>query len=365
MTPPNLQHYEDWDLFALELLDPQEAGEMSAHLVSGCDTCSAQYQAAKALLAGLATLSPDEQLPPGAEARLRQRLAGERAPATIPLPPNPAARRWNFWNVVPWVFAAAGLLVAVGLGLNLNHTNRELHEQQRQNAEFASRLQQQPITAIPDSGAQLPPTSNLDSQNLLEQLRRDLQTTQAAKAAVDQQLKDAQAQIAKAQNQIQELDASLKDADARRTKAEDALAASQLQLASVRAEAGKLARASGQDAQIANLLESAKLSQLDLKPAGSAQAFARVFWQDDRGLLLVARDLPQLPADGSFQLWFYRNDASTLVNVGVLQLENPGTGVLFVPPGPALRSMAGALVTEESEPRSVSTPGIEILKVKP
>jgi hypothetical protein len=362
MNPENRVHYEDWDMFALELLTPQEASEMAAHLASGCASCTEQYLAAKALLAGLATLSPDEPLPAGAEARLRQRLEGELA--KLPQALAASAPRGTFWATAGWMLAAAVLLAAVSLGMGLLRTRQELREAELQNSQYQSRLQTS-IPSAPVQGGEAVSSETTVLKNTVEQLRQQLRAEQAAKAAVDQQLQAAHLQVQEAQGQVQKLDASLKDAEARRTRAEEALTSAHLQLAKVEADASRLGRASAQTAQIANLLESPALSQLDLKPAGSAQAFGRVFWQDDRGLLLVARDLPAIPEDGSFQLWFYSKDGPSPVNVGVLQLEKPGNGVLFVPPGPALNAMSGALLTEESDLRSVTAPGKEILKVKP
>lgn len=83
MNANGRNHYEDWDLFALGVLDDQEERDMSAHLSSGCEDCARLYLAAKALLAGMATLSPDEPLPPGAEMRMRTRMGVAGPPATF------------------------------------------------------------------------------------------------------------------------------------------------------------------------------------------------------------------------------------------------------------------------------------------
>jgi hypothetical protein len=79
----------------------------------------------------------------------------------------------------------------------------------------------------------------------------------------------------------------------------------------------------------------------------------------------VARNLPPISPRGSFQLWFYRKGTPEYVNVGVVQVDSSGDGLLFVPPGPALVSMTGALLTEESGNTRASAPGEELLKIKP
>ncbi|MGA2098348.1 MAG: anti-sigma factor [Candidatus Acidiferrum sp.] len=364
MTPNNRNHYEDWDQFALGALEKEAEREMAAHLASGCEICQQDFQAAQAVVAGLATLSPDEPLPEGAEMRMRKRLgfAGEgwtKAPAPI----SSAVGR-KMWTVVPWALAAACLVAAVGLGVSLSHKQRELQDQAQQNAAERLRLQEQLQVSSKTSGDTRGAQAT-ELQNTIKGLRQELQAAQAAKLEADQELKAARAQVTDAQARVKELDANLKEAEAGRSRAEEALSGAHLQLARAQADSSRLAEITTQNDRMIALLESSGLSQLDLKPAGSAQASARVFWQDDRGLLLVARDLPALPENGSYQLWFYRKGTLSAVNVGVVQLQRSGTGLLFVPPGPALLAMTGALVTKESESGSVLTPGQEILKVKP
>jgi len=368
MTSDGRKHYEDWDLFALGALDGEEQREMAAHLASGCDDCMQLYLSAEAVVAGLATLSPDVQLPPEAETRLKTRLAAAGAGVTEtarPAPTSPAGI-WGFWNAAPWALAAACLLATIWLGVSLHNTANELREQQRQNAEYRSRQQQQQQPPVsPNPAGKITSAQAAELRNTIEALKRDLENARSEKLAAEQELKTAQAKLEQAQTRLAEMNASLTQSEARRAEAEQSLTSAHLQLAKAEADASKLAQASAQNDQIIALLQAAPLSQLDLKPVAGVRASARVFWQNDRGLLLVARDLPRLPEHGSFQLWFYRQGSPGVVNVGTLRVENSGSGLLFVPPGPALLAMSGALVTQEPESISASTPGEEILKIKP
>jgi hypothetical protein len=366
MTSDGRKHYEDWDLFALGALDREEQQEMAAHLASGCDDCMQLYLSAEVVVAGLATLSPDVQLPPEAETRLKKRLAAAGAGAAEPARPEPAspAGIWGFWNAAPWALAAACLVAAIWLGVNLHNTANELREQQRQNVEYQLRQQQQPPVS-PNPAGEITSAQAAELRNNIEALKRDLENARSEKLAAEQELKTAQAKLEQAQTRLAEMNASLTQSEARRAEAEQSLASAHLQLAKAEADANKLAQTSAQNDQIIALLQAAPLSQLDLKPVAGVRASARVFWQNDRGLLLVARDLPRLPEHASFQLWFYRQGSPGVVNVGTLRVENSGSGLLFVPPGPALLAMSGALVTEEPESSSASTPGEEILKIKP
>jgi anti-sigma-K factor RskA len=364
MTPGNRNHYEDWDLFALGVLDDAEQRDMAAHLASGCDECMQRYISAQALVAGLASLNPDAQLPPGAELRLRKRLESSAAPVGGRDERVPAASVWGIRTLAPWAVAAICLLAAIGFAVGLRDSRKELREHERQSSEYEAQLRRQ-APPSPGSASEVTPAQVTELENTIERLKRELAAAHLARVAAEQEVKAVKAQLADAQGRNREMDASLREAEERRSKAEESLASAHLQLAKAQADAGKLAQASAQNDQIIALLESAPLSQLDLKPAGSARASARVFWQNDRGLLLVARDLPSLAQNGSYQLWFYRQGKPDLVNVGVLQLGNSGDGLLFVPPGPALLAMSGALVTAESGSGIASQPGEEILKVKP
>jgi hypothetical protein len=364
MTPNGRNHFEDWDLFALGVLDDPEQRAMAEHLASGCEDCTRLFLAAEAGVAGLATLSPDEPLPPGAGIRMRKRL--ESAGALSATPTAQISRRVpsRAWTVAPWVLAAACLLVAIAFGVNLARTRYKVRKLEQQNADYIEHTQHETLVT-PGNSAEVTSAQVAELRITIEGLQRDLKTARAATLVAEQDVKAAQTQLAEAQAQVRKLDASMKDADARRAKAEDALSSAHLQLAKAQSDVDTLAQVARQNDQIVRLLESAPLNQLDLKPAGTVQASARVFWQDDQGLLLVARDLPRLPQHGSFQLWFYRKGTPEIVNVGVVQLGASGNGWLFVPPGPALVSMTGALLTEEPGTTTTATPGEEILKVKP
>ena len=361
MTPNGQNHYEDWELFALGAVEAQEQREMTAHLASGCESCARDYLAAQAVVAGLATMSPEENLPAGSEARMRERLGFVRESAGTPALESP---RRKFWSILPWALAAACLVAVVGLSVGLLRMKSDLEDVRQRNVANEPRSPQQPPTSPnPHNGVTAEQVADL--QKTIEGLRQELQATKAAKAQADQEVKDAKASLAEAQDHVKALNASLKDAEGRRLKAEEELSGAHLQLAKAEADQIRLSRRSAQNDQILTVLDSAGLSQLDLKPTGSAQASARVFWQDDRGLLLVAQNLPPLSAEGSYQLWFYQKGTPSVVNVGVVEMDRGDTGLLFVPPGPALLGMTGALLTEEPKTTSASSPGKEILKVKP
>jgi hypothetical protein len=347
------QHYDGWDLFAIGALDESERAAMASHLASGCEECQRAYSAALAVVAGLASLSPEEQLPPGAEARLRQRLTeGGQSVSTSSPAVHPVAKKWPIPLIAAWSVAAALLILVAVLGVRLKNTEDQLAAQRRSNAADISRLQQDQARDA--------------QENAAAALRAALASAEAARIQAEQQRKNAELQVSQLQARVQDLETQLKSAAADKDRLDQALQQAHLQLAKAEGDASIMRQIAAQNDQITTLLQAVPLSQADLKPADGAKASARVFWQDDLGLLLVARDLPPLPQGKSFQLWFYEKDPSSApVNVGVIQTASSGRGLLFVPPSPALRRMTGALITEETQEQGVSAPGKEILKVKP
>jgi len=335
MNPAVDRHYEDWDLFALGTLDEAEMRAMAAHLASGCDRCAQQSLSAQAFVAGMATLGPDESLPAGAEARFLQRLDRQAPARAVSEEPRPRKPKFSVWGLAPWALAAVCAILALAMAISLQRTRHEL-DQARQTSSQSGAQQK---------AAQSQPSTD---QARIAALQIEVNALQAAKAASNQELKTTQDQLIRTQLQARALAANLRQA--------------QLQVALFQRE--KSTRPGFND-QVIALLQSAPLSQLDLKPTAGTEASARVFWKDDSGLLLVARELPPLQPDGSFQLWFYQKGTGKPVNVGEVQVDRSGGGLLFVPPGPALSSMAGALLTAEPASAIAASPGKEILRVGP
>ena len=317
MNSQTERHFENWDLFALGSLDEQEMNAMADHLASGCSKCASELASAQAMLAGIAATIDEVPVPEGAEHRLRQRLISDQPASTPAITLKRRYEKRTFPQRIPWLVTAACLLAVVALSISLARTRRQL-------------LQANPI-------------SYQNRIATLEQQVKDLEQTDAIHR---NSLKTAQERLAEAQSRVHELEMNL----------------NQVKLQVLRFEQERRVPSALNDRVIA-LLQSAPLSQLDLKPTAGVHASARLLWKDDQGLLLVARDLPPVP-NGSLQLWFARKNGAP-VNVGVLEVDRSGAGILFVPPGTALNSMAGAMVTAQVGQEPVSEPGKEILKALP
>lgn len=361
MIPENCSQHQDWELYALGVLEGDEQRDMEAHLAFGCETCKSAYLSTQAIVSALASTAPEVELSPHSEMLFRQRLEGKPF-AVLPMPEQRA--RWDFRTFAAWLAAAACLFTAVGLALSRLDLARELAEQKRVTAAFQQELLY--VSKTNPSGTS-PPDPKGDPAELrrtIEKLRIQFKAADAARLIAEQKLATVQAKLATAQERVHVLDASMKDAEAHSQKAETALADLQMQTTRLQEDAARFQQISAENERITALLDAGSLSQLDLKPVGNAHATARVYWQNDRGLLLVARSLPLLPEHASFQLWFYRHGTTDLVHVGTLTVGRSGDGLVYVPPGPALLAMSGALVTIQPQAGG-SAPGQEILRIKP
>jgi hypothetical protein len=376
MTQYCAAHREDWELFALGSLDTAQLEEMAAHLESGCTDCARLYMEAEAVVSALGTLPLSVEPSPDVEerlaARLRASLAGDSFGRKADFDAGDAEprRAWNFWNVIPWVAAVALLILAVGLGREYLIANQELLRDRMDLSGLRQKLQEfqggKPQPTTPTA----PPESTQEVADLhatIDQLRRSLDEANAQKASAERETARLQTDLTAATLRAAALEKSVKDSEERRVKSEVDASTIRLQLAKAQDDAHRLGLLSAENDQMVRLLESTSLHQLPLKPVNAlaGEANARVVWDDDRGLMLLANNLPELPDKRVFQLWILRKGTPSIVSAGVVQVDSRGRGTVFVPPGADLNAMAGVVVTDEPAGGSVSSRGSQVLLGKP
>ena len=369
MTEFCTKHREDWELFALGSLSDAEQAEMSAHLRSGCADCAKLYMEAQTMVVALGTLPEPVEPSPDVEKMLAERLRMDGASNLdktvnpVMIREFPQKRQWNFWTIAPW--ALATIFFALFLVAERAYLNAQ--------KDWLDARQLNPVTnhivREPHSSAETPANSanDQDLQSTIEQLRQQLDSA-------NQQIADAQRESARLQTdlkaadlQITALQNSVKESEERRVKAEANAAAIQLQLSKAQDDAHRAGSLAAQNLQLVKLLESPQLHQLPLKvvsPLGG-DANARVVWDDDRGLILVAHNLPDLPDNRVYQLWILRNGTPSIASAGLVQVDARGRGLAYVPPGDDLNNMAGVVVTDEPPGGSTSSRGSQVLLGKP
>ena len=110
---------DDYELYAMGLLDEPGRAELDAHLRREGDPCIAGVQKARELVSSIATTAPEVHAP----ARLRKKVAG--------LVVGDEGRRWS-WAPV-WIAVAAGLaLVTIWLGISRRDLERTIADFERQ-----------------------------------------------------------------------------------------------------------------------------------------------------------------------------------------------------------------------------------------
>lgn len=366
---------EDWELYALGSLDEEQQREMNAHLLSGCRECAQRYSEAQAAVSAMARLAPQVKPSARVEAKLRERLRMDLAPVREP--------RRGFWTFAPWALAAACLLAVAWLGMQWKSAELRAGQAQgtiqRLNEQALQAAQPAPPNQVSNSN---PPVQPAADARKLEQLRqeserrqqelaarvddlmRQVQDAQSAKAQTEHELANLHAQLAAAQQSSDALEKQLREA-----KAQDAGRDSQqvlmlkAELAKSQAQARNLSAAAASGERLRDLLQAGNLQQVDLRGVdpGAGKATARAIYSPQGGLLLVANSLPELSNRKCYQLWIVRQGDPAILSAGLVQLENDGRGFLYAPPSAELRQLTALAITDEPAGGSVSARGHKLL----
>jgi len=367
---------EDWELYALGCLDEEQQQAMTAHLVSGCHECGQRYGEAQAAVSAMASLAPQVKPSARVEGKLRERLRMDLAPVREP------GRR--FWTLAPWALAAACLLAVIWMGMQwkLAEQRAELARAaiQRLNEQAASpstaatpaQVEHSSTPAQPEQAfalklKELADESERRQKELaarVDDLMRQVQDAQSAKAQTEHELADLHTQLAAARQSSDALEKQLREA-----KALDAGRDSQqvlilkAELAKSQAEARSLSAAAASGERLRQLLQAGNLQQVDLRAVdpGAGKAMARAIYSPQGGLLLVANSLPDLPSRKCYQLWIVRQGDPAILSAGLVQLENDGRGFLYAPPSAELRQLTALAITDEPAGGSISAHGHKLL----
>jgi anti-sigma-K factor RskA len=247
--------------YALDALSDDERRRFEIHL-DVCPECAGEVASLRATAAELAYSVTPRQAPAHLRARVLQAI--EAVPAGFPEVPRAVSVDGPRSASNPWWLAAAAGLAALLVG-----------------------------------GYALTLRTHI---NFLDQA---LQEARAQTASAQLQLRDAQARLGRAQQEIQR--ASL----------------------------------------TTTILAAPDVIRVDLKGQATAPtAVGRAFWSKSRGVLFTASSLPPLPASKVSQLWILPASGAAPLNGGLVSLEADGSGVLTGDPGTAATPKGFAVTAE-------------------
>ena len=122
---------EDLDLYALQVLDPQECVPIETHLRE-CGECRAALARSRGDLAFVNMSVSESTLPSGARERFVERIAGTAGsskPQAANIEQPPVRWRHSLAVWIPWAAVAALLILVAGLVTRVQNLTREVNRQ--------------------------------------------------------------------------------------------------------------------------------------------------------------------------------------------------------------------------------------------
>jgi hypothetical protein len=353
------QQNSDWDSLALGALPAEEALRLEAHLAGGCLVCRSRYEEACLALTALPLSLPEATPGDAVEQRLARYVKATPKPARV--------ISFPVKTVLPWSIAAASLACAFWLGSH----------------------RPEPVRLVEVRTDERVVDPNPELLNRIAQLEAAASLRPTATPAIVEKIVEREKPVPVSDPRVAELEAEiarLRQAPPVVQRVVDPQAAEQLKLldAKVRELEGQLSRQARQfellqarhtreSQQWQSLLadyrnafrtiESNGMKQVELARIDQAagQSAARALYSRDGGLLVLAHDLPPLPAKKCYQLWILRKGNPSIVSGGLIKLDEQGRGFLQSPPTVALRDATGFAITDEPEGGSVVARGKKLL----
>ncbi len=373
---------EDWELYLLGTLAPEDELRMDAHLQEGCAECSHRYDQAQVLVAGLGTTAPQVRPSPMVESRLRMRLT-VAPPAGVSMAAQPVvvARRVRWARVgsyaVPWAIAASLLLAAIPWWQQRNEANDQKLALSAQVAGLRARLAAADHPSVPTvqsaatAVAPVTPVDNHASEARIAELNQRIHALMAEKDAATAAEQQTLAQLSVLNARIGSVEGELQQAHQAATEARNASGAEAARVEALTAElaaersAPRAAQAvDSRNQQLASFFSAKSLHEVNLRAIDpdAKGATARAFYAPGVGLVVFADALPALPSSQCYQLWAIRNGATRPIeSAGLLQVDAQGKGYLFTRNHTTLSELTGLAITQEPSGGSVNARGRKLL----
>ena len=391
---------EDYDLWALGLLEGPKREEISAHLQSGCPTCTRATRNCAALWFAIGSAEAQAH-PAMPSAGLRDRILTEAGVQ------QPRSTRWLAFQWPAWIFAAMGAAAALVLAVwflrpgpqagRIEQQGREIARLQdevrqwRERAEAAVRAPRveapapaPPVTAPPPAAVPKSPTA-VASGN--PELTRELAEARQAAGTASDALAAERARAARLQTEIDSLRIQASAATAQKEEAEKRLSASatasdprlaerERQIATMGAQLKRLEqenslyretivrleRQVNRDSRLVALLNSPSVELVKLQGSeAGAKAQGKAFLVEGQRLVFYASNLPSLPPGRTYQLWLLRGRGPAIASGGVFGTDVSPTSPVEVSDRNLLSNLRGLAVTEEPAGGSPGPTGHKLL----
>lgn len=352
---------EQYDLYALGVLDDPEANEIREHLRHSCVTCKEGVREGLKRVTEMALFVPAVSAPRSLRRQIVHSVRGARSAG------------WGAFELrSPLMPAlAAALCLAVGWGAGWFGSERSNRESA---GVIVARVSPPPAPTIEIPASSVPKTVSPVSRPI--QSNAPLPATPPAAPPDTADLALLQAQLRDRDQQILDLNTRFLQIKAKYDSAVRDLQsahATASQLAAYQTRTEELGRQLAvyksavqvhPDAgdQVLAALSSPSVKLVDLQTTESGQgSSARAILDPDGKGWLVATQLPALPAGRTYQLWLMRRKSPAIVSGGVFKPDASHRAALQVTDPGMAKDLTGLAVTEEPEGGSPLPTGHKIL----
>ncbi len=191
-----------------------------------------------------------------------------------------------------------------------------------------------------------------------EQIVSELTESQNTIAKLRVQLHDQQTQIKQLKGNLQpSAAAAVLQVEAMRRQ----ILQLQAELTGYQNLADRDRKESSNDHQLLALFSVPGVRMVELRGAESSRATGYALVLDQSKVLLVATNLPKLPADREYQLWLLRKDEPAIVSGGVFDSDDSSRAVVQFADDQLVSQLQAVTVTEEPSGGTLSPTGKKIL----
>lgn len=310
-----------YDLYVLGLLEGKDRADLEAHLAKNCDVCLRNIRRSLDLWVVFASTLQDAE--PSADFRARLVRIAELSKKVLVFPRSaPSHAHGKFLSTWGWMaVAAAVVLMLISGAWFAGHESASIQAQR-----LSAQLNQLSTLAA-------------DRQVLLDEATR-------RETAFEGQLKSAG-----------DTDALRKREDMRRE-----ILALEAEVNEYKSLLGRQKDADNENARILDVLTHPGVRVVQLKGTEAAKdSAAYAFIAEASRVVFFAANLPDLPKDKQFQLWFLRSQDPKVVNAGTFVPDDQARAMVEFTDPTEVSSLTGIAVTDEPKGGSTEPTGTKLM----